>query len=359
MAQDLVIAGATYEDVPSILVPKNGGGVADFVDTSDGDATAEDILKDKTAYVNGEKVIGTYEGGSATLITKSITENGTYNASDDNADGYSSVTVAVGEYDMSVTTNQVKMIVEVTDEDKSLWTRFGQSANSTVTIDWGDGTTEVFTETKVRSLDYATQRKHNYQEAGKYLITETVTNGTMTIGSINAYSTLVEGDISPEYVNASTPTRQSYLLRLKALAFGSNITVKNGFCHIPQFSVLNDVDFIMQMSGTDYIKIKDGVTTIGSYWFSNTTAYKIKVPSSVTQINNNAFDTCAARIIDFTETQLDEDGNLPIVISATNVFRGNDSSFIVFATQEIAEVVKQSTNWSAYASRIKYLGELQ
>lgn len=35
-------------------------------------------------------------GGSAsTLITKNITQNGTYNASDDNADGYSSVTVGV------------------------------------------------------------------------------------------------------------------------------------------------------------------------------------------------------------------------------------------------------------------------
>ena len=29
-------------------------------------------------------------GGESTLITNSITENGTYNASDDNADGYSS-----------------------------------------------------------------------------------------------------------------------------------------------------------------------------------------------------------------------------------------------------------------------------
>ena len=294
-----------------------------------------------------------------TLIDKTVTENGTYNASSDNADGYSSVSVAVGEYDMSVTANQVKMVIEVTDVDKSLWTRFGQTANSTVTIDWGDGTIEAFTETKRLSLEYATQRKHNYQEAGQYLITETVTNGTMTIGSISGYSTMVEGDISPEYYNANTPVRQSYLIKLKALAFGSDVAVNVGFLRIPQFSLLNDVDFIMQMSGTDYIKIKDGVTTIGSYWFSNTTAYKIKVPSSVTQINNNAFDTCAARIIDFTETQLDENGSLPIAISATNVFRGNDSNFIVFATQEIAEVAKQSTNWSAYASRIKYLGELQ
>ena len=34
-------------------------------------------------------------GGSATLITKTITANGTYNASDDSADGYSSVTANI------------------------------------------------------------------------------------------------------------------------------------------------------------------------------------------------------------------------------------------------------------------------
>lgn len=34
-------------------------------------------------------------GGSATLITKSITQNGTYSAQDDNADGYSEVSVDV------------------------------------------------------------------------------------------------------------------------------------------------------------------------------------------------------------------------------------------------------------------------
>jgi len=40
-------------------------------------------------------VIGSSGGNSATLITKTITENGTYNASSDSADGYSSVTVNV------------------------------------------------------------------------------------------------------------------------------------------------------------------------------------------------------------------------------------------------------------------------
>lgn len=43
----------------------------------------------------GENGIGGGGGGSATLIEKSITENGIYNASEDSADGYSKVTVDV------------------------------------------------------------------------------------------------------------------------------------------------------------------------------------------------------------------------------------------------------------------------
>lgn len=42
---------------------------------------------------------GSSGGGSATLTTKTVTANGTYSASSDNADGYSSVTVAITDGD--------------------------------------------------------------------------------------------------------------------------------------------------------------------------------------------------------------------------------------------------------------------
>lgn len=63
MAQDISLFGASYSDVPSILLPRTGGGTALFTDTSDADATAADILTGKTAYVNGEKLVGTSSGG--------------------------------------------------------------------------------------------------------------------------------------------------------------------------------------------------------------------------------------------------------------------------------------------------------
>lgn len=63
MAQNVTIAGASYPSVPSIVVPKTGGGSAVFVDSSDADATAADILTGKTAYVGGVKLTGTGSGG--------------------------------------------------------------------------------------------------------------------------------------------------------------------------------------------------------------------------------------------------------------------------------------------------------
>lgn len=65
MAQDLQIANAQYNDVPAISIPTQGGGSATFVDTSEGDATAEDILAGKIAFVDGQKIVGSGGGGGS------------------------------------------------------------------------------------------------------------------------------------------------------------------------------------------------------------------------------------------------------------------------------------------------------
>ena len=111
MAQQVKIAGALFNDVPYIQCPDVNDVYHPFVDPSITTATESDVAQGKVfVKADGSTGTGTASGGGATLITKSITANGTYNASSDNADGYSSVTVNVSggggglEYEMGTWT---------------------------------------------------------------------------------------------------------------------------------------------------------------------------------------------------------------------------------------------------------------
>lgn len=259
------------------------------------------------------------------------------------------------DFDMTVTDNQVKMVIEVDDYDLSFWTRFCIIDDGTVTVDWGDGTTDTYTGSST-ALDYAPQRKHNYQNAGKYLVILTVSNGVLMIGSTNGFSTLSEGDLGGVDINRGNSLRRMYNYKIKELAFGNNIIVNN-LQSIPYLKLYNDVDFLFGDTGTDSINVKNGRTNILSFMFAISMAYKIKIPSSVTQIESCAFDRCLVRIIDFTDFQLNENNELPFVLGEA-AFRNTNSAILLFATQEIAEVAKTTTNLSQFASQIKYVGEV-
>lgn len=258
------------------------------------------------------------------------------------------------DFDITVTDTQVKMVIEVNDYDLSYWTRFGISGGGIVTVDWGDGTIESFTGDAM--LEYAPQRKHNYQKAGRYLVTETVENGTLTIGSVNSISTLSEGKISV-YMNQADLVRIMYNNKLKEINYGNAIVV-SALSSIPFVIIHADVATYLSQTATDIINVKNGTAVIGGFWFQGTTAYKIYIPPSVTIVENYAFDQCKIRIIDFTDIQLNENGELPFVVDGAQAFRGSNSTILLFATQEIAEVAKNTTNLSVYADRIKYVGEV-
>jgi hypothetical protein len=60
MAQNVVINGVTYNNVPEVDIPKSGGGTAKFSDTADATLTSGgEMLNGVTAYANGTKITGT------------------------------------------------------------------------------------------------------------------------------------------------------------------------------------------------------------------------------------------------------------------------------------------------------------
>lgn len=74
MAQNVVINGVTYANCPEVDIPLSGGGTAKFMDTSDANATAGDMLNGKTGYVNGVKVSGNIQSKAAQTYTPNTSD---------------------------------------------------------------------------------------------------------------------------------------------------------------------------------------------------------------------------------------------------------------------------------------------
>lgn len=66
MAQNVIINGVTYSNVPEVDIPKSGGGTAVFYDTSGATATAGDLLTGTTAFGSSGSVSGSMANNGAT-----------------------------------------------------------------------------------------------------------------------------------------------------------------------------------------------------------------------------------------------------------------------------------------------------
>lgn len=69
MAQNVIINGVTYGNVPEVDIPKSGGGTAKFFDTASANAAAADILTGKTAYGASGSVSGSMANNGSTSGT--------------------------------------------------------------------------------------------------------------------------------------------------------------------------------------------------------------------------------------------------------------------------------------------------
>jgi hypothetical protein len=80
MAQNITLMGASYSAVPSVTLPKTGGGTASFTDVTDTTAAASDVASGKYFYTAaGVRTAGTSSGGgSVQYDTKTASGGITY-----------------------------------------------------------------------------------------------------------------------------------------------------------------------------------------------------------------------------------------------------------------------------------------
>lgn len=65
MSQNITIWGASYSNVPAVLLPKTGGGTVRFTDTTATTATASDVASGKV-FVKSD---GSQDTGSLSFVT--------------------------------------------------------------------------------------------------------------------------------------------------------------------------------------------------------------------------------------------------------------------------------------------------
>lgn len=126
MAQNVIINGVTYTNCPEVDIPKQGGGTAKFMDTSDANAVSGDMLSGKTGYVNGSKVTGNIASKAAETFTPTTSDQ----------------TITAGQYLSGAQTIKGDANL-VASNILSGVTLFGVAGNLTLPTISQDGTTKV------------------------------------------------------------------------------------------------------------------------------------------------------------------------------------------------------------------------
>lgn len=130
MAQNIVINGVTYSNVPEVDIPKSGSGTAKFYDTASADITSADVLTGKTGFGANGSVSGSMANNGSTSGTIS-TKAGTVNI----PAGYTSGgTVSISE------TERNKIVAA---NIKSGVTILGQAGSLSLPTISQDGTTKI------------------------------------------------------------------------------------------------------------------------------------------------------------------------------------------------------------------------
>ena len=204
MSQNITLLGASYSAVPSVLLPKTGGGTASFTDVTDTTAAASDVASGKYFYTAaGVRTQGTSSGGGGTsnftlINTTSLGALSTTSTSATNTNKTISLASSTGftNYDMLVV-------------DISVDTKVNGRHTSTVSIIFLTGTSSVSTKNTYAvsgnkwnsklSSSGAGSTRQSTTAYGIYANSASVSNNTMSIPVYYRYNNNNTGTINGNY----------------------------------------------------------------------------------------------------------------------------------------------------------------
>lgn len=169
---------------------------------------------------------------------------------------------------------KTRIYIHLEERRLSPYCRFG--VNGTAVIDWGDGSsTNTVTGSSLSTLE---STQHVYSTAGDYVITLTVSSGSIQLfGKSNTGSYLLGADTS----TGNKTTAKVYQNAIQKIEIGSN-------CDIGTYAF----QYCYSLSS---ITMPNSVTSIGTYAFSDCYALSsVTIPNSVASISNYAFYNCCS-----------------------------------------------------------------
>lgn len=338
---DIELLGAVYPTVPAVKLPIYGGGMAQFDDTTDADATAADIANGKTAYVNGVKLTGTGSGGGGIIIEDTpdpaggtireitaIAISGTYTASanttgvDVSGYHYLDVNVPPVGYDVPTFTGTFDGVDLVFTCDKSfaecksladygltaaLVIAIGATAYNVIEKDASHITYEFIEPWEVYHLTYYSNGTIEWNSdvvpqrtsgnltvsgatvnvpAGMYesAASATVASGTegtptATKGAVSNHAVTVTPTVTNTagYINGGTKTGTGVQVTAAELVSGSETKTQNG-----TYDVTNLAELVVNVSGGKNAQIANGFNRVAATAYTAVTGQSITVSKSGT-----------------------------------------------------------------------------
>lgn len=261
MAQEIMVMGAIYEDVPSVRLPDSNGTFHPFTDTSDTTAVAGDVAQGKTFHLaDGTLATGTASGGGG-------------------GDDY---------HPAAINDGNTYLYIEIPNEKLKTVPLTMRMKNGSMTIDWGDGSAPEHFIAAV-----TTRYEHRYAGIGRFVIklspdagssvvfgggtTETSLFGTGSVNSSPTNTSLLPYAIEIGSAGCTADTLSAYAFRycekLRKVTLCEGVSVIGNNCFSPCYSL-------------DDLTLPETLETVGSSAFQASALTSLVFPSSVRAVAN-------------------------------------------------------------------------